>query len=111
MIDRWSAWRPFPDPSKGGILAAPFGPGCYELRKGKKLVLYGMGRNVAARMTSLLPKPHGTGIRKNSRKRDYVRRHRASIKYRTRACSTPAAAAAFERDYMRSKREDYCFGT
>jgi len=25
-------WRSFPDPRQGGILVAPFGPGCYELR-------------------------------------------------------------------------------
>jgi hypothetical protein len=83
MIDRWSAWRPFPDPSKGGILAAPFGPGCYELRKGKKLVLYGMGGNVAARMTSLLPKPQNGNPEKQPQERLCVaspRQHQISNK-------------------------------
>jgi hypothetical protein len=39
----WSAWRRFPDPRKLELLTAPFGPGCYELRDGEQLVVFGMG--------------------------------------------------------------------
>jgi hypothetical protein len=40
MMNEWSEWHRFPDPRKGELLIAPFGPGCYELRHGTQLVLY-----------------------------------------------------------------------
>ncbi len=61
MSTEWSEWRLFPDPRKSEILVAPFGPGCYELRNGEQLVLYGRGAHVAYSMTSLLPSDLGWG--------------------------------------------------
>ncbi len=91
----WSRWRPFPNPHDAGILTAPFGPGLYELRRtsDKRLVLIGIGTNVAWRMSSLLPNDKGgTGTRNNKRKQNYVDRHRNDIEYRTSpAISKPDA--------------------
>ncbi len=72
--DKWSTWRSFPDPRKGGYLCAPFGPGVYELRNSStgESVLSGSGKNLAYRMSSLLPKPHGAGARNNEEKRKHV---------------------------------------
>jgi hypothetical protein len=99
---KWSEWREFPDPRAGGILIAPFGPGCYELRNGKELVLFGIGRHVARPMTSLLPPPLGCGTRNNSDKRDYVQSHLAKIEYRTLACSKREEAAEVEGELKRN---------
>lgn len=35
--EKWSDWKSFPDPRKGGYLNAPFGSGVYQLRN-KKIV-------------------------------------------------------------------------
>jgi Nuclease subunit of the excinuclease complex len=106
----WSKWRPFPDPRKAELLTAPIGPGCYELRRRAQFILFGMGNNVAARMSSLLPHPHGSGTRRNAEKREYVLRHIAEIEYRTLACSSSAEAADIERELKRSQTA-YHFGT
>lgn len=57
----WSEWRQFPNPKDEGYLEAPFGPGVYELRHRSNgvRILFGEGRTVAYRMTSLLPTSHG----------------------------------------------------
>src|SRR5690349_8984928 len=98
MDGKWSRWRPFPDPNKGGILVAPFGPGCYELRhrRSHKLILFGRGGHVASRMTSLLPNPDGTGVRRNDGKRKYVCSHLSDIEYRTLPCITREDATECE---------------
>ena len=75
MAREWSDWRRFPDPRKLELLIAPFGPGCYELRNGMQLVLFGKGNHVAERMASLLPPPYGCGTRNNQAKRKYVFEH------------------------------------
>ena len=28
IIGKWTDWKPFPDPTKGDFIIAPFGPGC-----------------------------------------------------------------------------------
>jgi hypothetical protein len=108
MSREWSEWRRFPDPRQFGILVAPFGPGCYELRNGDQLVLYGKGRNVASRMTSLLPRELGCGTRNNRHKREYVFAHIGSIEYRTMACATSDEATNQER-VMQSGESAYLF--
>jgi hypothetical protein len=110
QLPGWSAWRKFPDPRERGILVAPFGPGCYELRNGNQLVLYGMGGNVAQRMTSLLPEGFGCGTRNNSQKREYVLSHLATIEYRTLASATKDDAKICERELW-ARRLDYLFPT
>jgi hypothetical protein len=107
----WSEWRPFPDPSKGGMLIAPFGAGCYELRNGERSVLYGTGGHAAHRMTSLLPPPLGAGTRKNKKKQKYVLENLISIEYRTIAFSTTREAAEYEASDLRSKRAEYLYPT
>lgn len=80
----WTKWLKFPNPIKGEYLYAPFGSGVYQLRlKSGELVLFGKGKNVAYRMSSLLPPPFGAGTRKNEDKRDYVKEHIEKIEYRT----------------------------
>lgn len=95
----WSQWMPFPDPRTGGILHAPFGPGYYDLRladSGQK-VLFGKGKNVAYRMSSLLPASLGAGRRDNKDKREFVLKHLSSIEYRTITFATEKEAKKFER--------------
>src|SRR6266850_30 len=97
MPQVWSEWRIFPNPRHQGILVAPFGPGCYELRNGGQLVLFGQGGHVAYRMTSLLPKEWGCGTRNNQEKRDCVLKYLGRIEYRTLACDTTREARIAER--------------
>lgn len=108
QLRKWSEWRLFPDPRKGETLTAPFGAGCYELRNGAQLVLFGKGDHVAQRMASLLPLPLGTGTRNNREKRKYVSDHLGSIEYRTLACLTPDEAEDAERA-MKANRLAYLF--
>ncbi len=98
MVGTWSEWLLFPDPSNGGLLTAPIGPGCYDLRLGNEKVLCGYGKNVAFRMTSLLPIPWGQGTRKNAEKREYVLMNLGLIKYRTVACKDVRAAKKLENE-------------
>ena len=111
-MPKWSPWRPFPDPRKHGILIAPFGPGVYELRNREtgKLILFGRSDKTAKRMTSLLPKPLGTGGRDNKSKKAYVKRHLIRIEYRTRACASHADSVAEERK-LKANADTYRFGT
>ena len=108
MPARWSEWRLFPDPRERGILVAPFGPGCYELRVGTQLLLYGKGNHVAERMTSLLPEPWGCGTRNrnNAIKRADVLSHLGAVEYRTLACGSIGEAIA-EEEKLRARRADY----
>src|SRR5258707_4991885 len=109
---RWSEWRKFPDPRQHGILIAPFGPGCYELRKSDtgQLVLFGKGRNIAYRMASLLPQPFGCGTRNNAAKRKYVLEHLERIEYRTICCISAEDAGKRERE-LRGNKSAYLFST
>lgn len=108
MREEWSEWRLFPDPRQQGILVAPFGPGCYQLRDGKQLVLYGRGTHVAQRMTSLLPQPLGCGTRNNESKRKYVSEHLGTIEYRTLACASEEEAKR-EENQLRFLSAAYLF--
>lgn len=74
-MNKWSKWRPFPDPLSEGVLVAPLGPGVYELRNAatSELVRFGRSDHCAHRMSSLLP--DGAGTRNNTAKRGYVQRH------------------------------------
>lgn len=109
---RWTRWRAFPDPTKGQYLNAPFGPGVYELRnvKANRKVLFGKGKHVARRLTSILPAPVGGGTRNNTGKRQYVLAHLSDIQYRTLACPTPEAATA-EENKLRANRAEYIYPT
>lgn len=97
--DLWSDWNPFPDPRRGEMLIAPFGPGVYELRhvSSQELILFGCGGHAAMRMTSLLPAPHGRGTRNNDAKRQYVLDNIGDIEYRTIACANRPSAVVVER--------------
>lgn len=110
MAYDWSDWMAFPDPRKGGILTAPFGPGCYELRNGEAWVLFGQGRHVAERMSSLLPAPLGKGTRNNSAKRAYVLENMNTIEYRVLACET-AIEAIDQESTLKISGKDYLFKT
>jgi len=58
-IGKWSRWRPFPDPTKGGFIIAPFGPGCYELRLAGSGKLVRVGR--LGRVPDELPASEASG--------------------------------------------------
>lgn len=99
---KWSAWLPFPDPRHHGILTAPIGAGCYELRRTDidEKVLFGRSKNVAYRMTSLLPGEWGQGGRNNAKKRQYVFDHVNCIEYRTIACVDEQEAKNVESQFL-----------
>ena len=105
-LNRWSRWRSFPDPKKGGFLSAPFGPGVYQLRnwKTRELVLFGKGKNVAHRMSSLLPRPLGAPGRTNEQKKEYVLDNFDKIEYRAKACESEDEATNEERSMRRQRR-------
>jgi hypothetical protein len=109
-MNPWSEWQSFPDPSDGGYLYAPFGPGVYELRNGAtgEYVLFGRSQNVAHRMSSLLPVPIGCGNRHNSKKRQYVLEHLKDIEYRTLACQNDTQASEEERN-LKYSGKSYLF--
>ena len=104
-MNRWNGWRQFPDPRVGGYLLAPFGPGVYELRNLStgELILCGYSKNVANRMSSILPASLGTGARKNFHKKQYVLNHLAEIEYRTMACPDKDVALAAEKQLRSGK--------
>lgn len=101
-MNMWTKWAPFPDPRKKEFLVAPLGPGVYELRlKGTgKLVLLGIGKSCALRMSSLLPAPLGQGMRRNFKKRAFVLKNLSRVEYRTCACATITEARLLEKQRM-----------
>lgn len=109
--NEWQKWAPFPDPRTGGYLSAPFGPGVYEMRNRAtgELVLVGISKNVARRMSSLVPGPLGSGTRKNTRKRLYVLNCLSDLDYRTKACDNRGDAEIIERSLKDSNK--YMFHT
>jgi hypothetical protein len=70
---KWSRWRRFPDPERGGYLIAPFGPGLYDLRlwDGRK----GLHRDKQERGGANICAARGSGTRRNIRKRTFVSKH------------------------------------
>ena len=82
---QWSDWRRFPNPNKKEYLYAPYGFGLYQLKNTNtgELILFGIGKNCAFRMSSLLPAPLGQGRRNNESKRDYVLNNIDKMEYRT----------------------------
>jgi hypothetical protein len=104
MVEVAAVSRPSPTWDSRGS----FGPGCYELRNGRQLILYGRGVNVPYRMTSLLPAKLGRGKRNNEKKREYVLKNLGRIEYRTLACADGDEAKAQERK-LQLKRDKYKF--
>ncbi len=102
----WNRWQRLPDPRVGGYLSAPFGPGIYQLRNCStgELILCGHSKNLAMRMSSILPAPLGTGTRKNCDKRQYVLNHLGEVEYRTMACTDKQAALIAERQLRSSNK-------
>lgn len=94
--NNWSDWRPFPNPEKKGYLYAPYGCGVYQLRNARtgEFVLFGQGKHVANRMSSLLLS--GSGTRNNEEKRNYVTRNLQNIEYRTLPLDSVEETKAFE---------------
>ena len=85
----------------------------YELRNRAtgKLIYCGEGRNVAKRMTALLPQCEGgAGKRNNKRLREYVHERLADIDYRTKACADKASAKIEERKH-KAENGIYVFPT
>lgn len=108
---KWTEWHKFPDPRAGEYICAPFGYGVYQLRNKatNELVLFGSGKNLAYRMTSLLPTPLGQGTRNNENKREYVMKSLPNIEYRTISFLTISEMKEFE-NVLKSKN-NYLFNT
>jgi hypothetical protein len=107
----WSEWNKFPDPRICDYIYAPFGSGVYQLKNIRtgKYVLFGMGKHLAQRMTSLLPHPLGTNTRNNENKRRYILENIEDIEYRTICFMHESEAKQFEREVKYS--ESYIFNT
>lgn len=105
----WSEWSKFPDISQKDYIYAPFGPGVYQLRNARtgELVLFGEGKNVAQRMTTLIEGQVCSSTRKSQPKKDYVGKNLEDIEYRTIGFATENEAKEFE-EYVKSK-ETYIF--
>ena len=73
-------------------------------------VLFGRSKNVAYRMTSLLPGRLGAGKRNNKEKQNYVFEHLDHIEYRTIACSDEDEAKRIERE-LKVAQATYEFST
>ena len=69
-----------------------------------------MSKNVAHRMSTLLPQPDGVGGRSNEEKKKYVIGNLYKIEYRTKACLSKKKARNEERS-LRARKEDYVFST
>ena len=95
----WSIWLSFPKPESIKNIAAPSGPGVYQLRHKStgEYILFGIGGECQKRMKSLMPKPYGTGTRNNSFKREYVLKHYSDIEYRTLSTNTREKASEIEK--------------
>ncbi|MBM3527926.1 MAG: hypothetical protein FJX62_07525 [Alphaproteobacteria bacterium] len=72
MVDRWTEWKPFPDPFYGEFIAAPIGPGVYEVcdASTREQIAFGCTNNVVDSLTGVL-KPG------KARRRSLFRRWRA----------------------------------
>jgi len=112
-MPNFNEYRPYPDPRKSEYLHAPLGPGVYDLRhiKSKENILFGIGGRCAHRMSSLLPKPLGTGTRNNEKKRNYLLDNIEDIEYRTYACQTREEAVDIERKIKQTPNNGYIFNT
>ena len=101
----WTEWRKFPDPRKGEYLFAPFSYGVYQIRNKKtnEFILFGSGKNLAYRMSSLLPKPFGQGTRNNEDKRKYILNNIENVEYRTVAFITEKEMKDCERELKQLK--------
>ncbi|WP_281682044.1 hypothetical protein [Zunongwangia profunda] len=71
----------------------------YQLRNRvtNEYILFGRGKNVAYRMTSLLPKQIGQGTRNSDKKRFYVLKNINDIEYRTIALESEDESKILER--------------
>jgi len=94
-MSTWSAWRPFPLPSRGEYLFAPLGSGPRNREVGV-LVYVGSTKSCAYRMASLLPVPIGVGTRDNGEPRANVLANLDGVDYRTPPFEYAAEAADFE---------------
>ncbi len=96
---KWTAWNSFPDPKKQEYLFAPFGFGVHQLfnNKTNEYILFGRGKNLAYRITTLFPRPVGQGTRNNNKKKNYVLKHLKYIQYRTIPLHNEQECRDFER--------------
>lgn len=106
---KWTEWKPFPEPDKIRGIAAPNGPGVYELKNKVtgEYVLVGISVGVRRRMKSLMPAPYGVGRRNNYMKRQYVLDNYQDIIYRTISTAYRVEAEDIERSLLYSGRYIY----
>lgn len=105
----WVEWRPFPNPERHDFIYAPFGFGVYQLRNKitGQYILFGEGKNLAYRMSSLLPSPYGQGKRVNKKKREYVWKNIGDIEYRTVVCGDKKEAQRIQKELKRMKNHRF----
>ena len=104
MISPWTNWKRLPDPSHGGSIEAPIGPGLYEVRRMStgELAAFGPAAKVAQAMAAL--RLHG----RSTSWLPLARRHAPSeeFEYRTRSTATKAEAKTVA-ESLRGRRNVY----
>ena len=94
MVQTWSGWKRFPDAKRGGDVAAPIGPGVYEVRHSLtgRVIAFGHAANVAHALSELrLNGGVGTFARLFRRRQPMTARI-ADLEYRTCAAGSRAEA-------------------
>lgn len=92
MIDRWTEWKPFPDPYYGEYIAAPLGPGVYEVcdASTREQIAFGCTYNVAEALAAILKA--GKAKKRSFFRRNRQRELRSALEYRTWATDSLADA-------------------
>lgn len=110
-MSEWTNWRPMPPPEDCRLIAAPKGPGVYQIRNKitGQFIQFGIGVECQKRMKSLFPEPYGCGKRNNSSKRQYILANWKSLEYRTLPTTTRDEAKRVEDDIKR--QNNHLFNT
>lgn len=100
-----------PTPENCRRIAAPDGPGVYQIRnkKSNQLIQFGIGKECRKRMKSLYPAPYGSGKRNNENKRKYILENWVHLEFRTIGTKTREEAKIIE-DSIKAKN-NHLFNT
>lgn len=103
-MNKWSVWKPMPEPTSCRGIEAPHGPGVYQVKSkvNNEFILFGISVKCRKRMKSLYPAPYGTGKRNNAAKRLHILENWEILVYRTMETETRPAAKAIE-DILKAK--------
>lgn len=111
MQQKWSDWSQMPIPTAIRKIEVPRSSGVYQLRNRAtgELILFGISVNLRRRMKSLMPKPYGTGKRRNEMKRTYVLENHSDLEFRIQ--ETSSRVAAVEIEHLLKVQKNHRFNT